>query len=41
MEMPEATLNKDHRPIFWQNNVRFSWQSSFMQPEAEPILVQA
>jgi hypothetical protein len=28
MAMPKASVNKDHRFIFCQKNIRFTWQSS-------------
>lgn len=34
--VPEATVDEHHRPILWQNDVRFPRQPLFIDPVAEP-----
>ncbi len=33
--VPEATVNKKYRPVFWEYQIRASWKISIMQSETE------
>jgi hypothetical protein len=35
MSVPEAAVNKYDCSVFWENNVRFSWQLRSMKPKSE------
>lgn len=40
MSMPEAAMDKDHRPQTGKNNVWFAWQIAAMKAKPEALAVQ-
>lgn len=40
MAMPEATMNKNHQVILWQNDIRLARQRSKMQSIAKTLAVK-
>ena len=40
MSVPEASMNKNNRFIFWQYNIRCSWQIFSVQPETVSHFMQ-
>lgn len=40
MSMPEAAMHKDYCPVFWKNNIRFSWKGFIRNSESVPHTMQ-
>ena len=40
MPMPEAAMNKDYCPVFWENNIRSPWKGFIRNSEPVPHAMQ-
>lgn len=38
--VPEASVSKENRPVFWKDDIGLSREGAIMQPEPEPGRVQ-